>query len=117
MKTRYFLTIICLVGVLSARAQFSIEQPQVSFQSTSTMTSSGSTYTSEVYAVGAYSPSAAPANGPRKAPPSTGGESGYDPNNPQFSPLGDAVLPLMIMAILFAGITYLRNKRKKTTQV
>lgn len=39
-----------------------------------------------------------PARGPRKAPPGTD-DSGYDPANPQFSPLGDAVLPLLLMAL------------------
>ena len=110
--TRYFLTIICLASMLSARAQFPTEQPQACFQSTSTMMSSGSTYASEVYAIGANSPSATP-SGPRKAggPGGTGGESTYDPNNPQFSPLGDALFPLLIMAFAFVGITYLRRKR------
>ena len=69
----------------------------------------GSSYSSDVSAVGSYSPSHAPAVGPRKAPPGTGGESIYDPNNPQFAPLGDAVLPLLIMALAFMGLTYLRK--------
>ena len=71
----------------------------------------GSSYSSDVYAVGSYSPSSAPAAGPRKAPPSTGGESGYDPNNPQFAPLGDALLPLLLMALAFTGLTYLRKSK------
>ena len=69
----------------------------------------GSSYSSDVSAVGSYSPSHTPAVGPRKAPPGTGGESTYDPNNPQFAPLGDAVLPLLIMALAFMGLTYLRK--------
>lgn len=71
----------------------------------------GSSYSSDVYAVGSYSPSHAPAVGPRKAPPGTGGESTYDPNNPQFSPIGDAVLPLLIMALAFTAIRAHRKKR------
>ena len=73
----------------------------------------GSSYSSDVYAVGSYSPSHAPAVGPRKAPPGTGGESTYDPNNPQFSPIGDALLPLLIMALAFTGLTYLRKSKIK----
>ena len=51
-----------------------------------------------------------PARGPRKAPPGTD-DSGYDPANPQFSPLGDALLPLLIMALAFTGLTYLRKSK------
>lgn len=71
----------------------------------------GSSYSSDVYAVGSYSPSHAPAVGPRKAPPGTGGESTYDPNNPQFSPIGDAVLPLLLMALAYMVIR-VRRKRQ-----
>lgn len=95
------------------------------WQSTSSMAGSGSAYGAQVAAVGAasvtematttesYSPAK---SGIRKAPPTItpGTESGYDPANPQFSPLGDAVLPLLLMALLFAGITYLRTTRKRT---
>ena len=73
---------------------------------------SGSTYRSAVYEIGSSTPSA-PSSGRsiRKAPPSTGGESTYDPNNPQFSPIGDAVLPLLIMALAFTAIRAHRKKR------
>ena len=73
----------------------------------------GSSYSSDVYAVGSYSPSSAPAAGPRKAPPTItpGTESDYDPANPQFSPIGDALLPLLIMALAFTGLTYLRKSK------
>ncbi len=72
----------------------------------------GSSYSSEVYAVGSYSPSHAPAVGPRKAPPGTGGESTYDPNNPQFSPIGDVLLPLLLMALAYALVAYRRKYMK-----
>lgn len=71
----------------------------------------GSSYSSDVYAVGSYSPSHAPAVGPRKAPPGTGGGSTYDPNNPQFSPIGDALLPLLFMALAFMGLIYIRRRK------
>ena len=97
---------------------FEAQQPNAAFQSTSTMQSSGSAYSSSVYAVGSYSPSQAPAAGPRKAPPGdgVGEETNETFDNPQLFPLGDALIPLLLMAILFAGITYLRNKRKRETQ-
>jgi len=88
------------------------------WQSTSSMQGSGSAYSSQVTAVGAtdinslatttesYSPSKAP-GGPRK-------EFGK-PTNPgdqsEEYPLGDAVLPMLIMAMLFAGVVYSRRKR------
>ena len=72
----------------------------------------GSSYSSDVYAVGSYSPSHAPAVGPRKAPPGTGGESTYDPNNPQFSPIGDALIPLLLFALAYGA--WILTRRKKT---
>lgn len=110
--TRYLLTIICLTSMLSGSAQTFIEQPQVCFQSTSTMMSSGSTYASEVYAIGASSPSAAP-SGPRRAPGTPTGESTYDPNNPQFSPIGDALIPLLLMVMVYATVLFLCRRRKR----
>ena len=70
--------------------------------------SSGSTYSPAVYEVGVYSP-AKPSI--RKAPPGTGGESDYDPDNPQFAPIGDAVEPMLLMALALAGLIYLRRKK------
>ena len=74
---------------------------------------SGSTYRSAVYEIGSSTPSA-PSSGRsiRKAPPGTGGESGYDPNNPQFSPIGDALLPLLLMALLYGVGSVLYRRRK-----
>ena len=74
----------------------------------------GSSYSSDVYAVGSYSPSHAPAVGPRKAPPGTGGESTYDPNNPQFSPIGDALIPLLLFALAYGAWILTRRKKQIT---
>jgi len=93
--------------------------------STSTMQTSGSVYSSQVNAVGAvgvssmatttesYSPAYAP-GGPRRNPISGDNEGwvdGADEGQTELSPLGDAVLPMMIMAMLFAGVVYLRRKK------
>ena len=72
--------------------------------------SSGSTYSPAVYEVGAYSP-AKPSI--RKAPPSTGGESTYDPNNPQFAPLTDALIPLFLFALGYLMYTLYRKRQEK----
>ncbi len=74
----------------------------------------GSSYSSNVYAVGSYSPSHAPAAGPRKAPPGGGGgTSDYDPNNPQFAPLGDALIPLLLMVMVYAASLLLRRRKSR----
>ena len=89
--------------------------PSVTFRSTSgTYMSSGSTYSSAVFEIGSSSPSSAPASGPRKGPPSvTPGtpSDGYDPSNPTL-PLGDALIPLLLMVMAYA--TYLLLRRRKS---
>lgn len=71
---------------------------------------SGSAYTPTVYAVG----SSAPSHGPRKAPPSVtpGTTADVDPANTNYGPVGDALIPLMLMALAFVGYTYLRRRKQ-----
>ncbi len=94
------------------------QQPE--WKSTSTMQGTGSAYVPQVTAVGAtdvnsmatttesYSPAKAP-SGPRR---------GFiDPSNPgnqsnEF-PIGDAVLPLSLMALAFAGVIYFRKRHAR----
>lgn len=72
---------------------------------------SGSTYAPTVYDVGSYSPAAqAPAARPYKAPPSTSGESDYDPKNPQFAPVGEGLLSLLLMAGIYLLVTIKRKQ-------
>lgn len=90
---------------------------QQEWQSTSAMQTSGSNYAPQVNAIGAesaqpmattttsYSPAKAP-SGPRKGF-DHGGETGQSTE----SPIGDAMLPLMLMAMLFAGVVYTRRKK------
>ena len=85
------------------------------FQSTSTMTPVGSAYSANpsLNADGtAYNP--ATSSGPRKAktedpllPPNPDIQEGDTGN----TPLGDAVLPLMLMALAFGGVIYLRRRK------
>lgn len=94
---------------------FEAQQPNAAFQSTSTMMGSGSTYTSNPTLSEngtAYSPSAAAApSGPHMAKkdlglpdlPSTEGDEGN-------VPLGDAVLPLLLIALAYIGVTYIRKR-------
>jgi len=113
--TGYRLLVIGLLFVSSSvHAQYtpaasSSALPATTMQSVNNASymSAGSTYSSAVHEVGLSAPAAAPV---RKAPPGTGGEStGYDPANPQFAPVGDALLPLLLMALAFAGVIYRRK--------
>ena len=86
------------------------------WQSTSSMPSSGSNYSSQVTEVGATgvvemgttTETYSPAQGPNRAKRGfdTGGDAGQGP-----SPVGDAVLPLMLMALAFGG--FIAFKRRK----
>jgi len=90
---------------------------QQEWKSTSTMQGTGSSYAPQVNAVGAttvgematttesYSPAKAP-GGPRR-----GYEYNDDIGGDPGSPIGDAVLPLILCAAVFCGVIALRRKR------
>lgn len=99
-------------------AAFALPTMAQDWQSTSTMQGTGSSYAPQVTAVGATgvsdmatttessSPAKAP-SGPRRGF-DIGGDAGQGP-----SPIGDAVLPLMLMAMVFAGVIYFRKRRAR----
>lgn len=103
---------VALVALPSMAQTFGEQEPQnAAFQSTSTMQGSGSTYSANpsLNADGtAYNPAVSnqeqtPAkapNGPRKI-------------NPIASPgpVGDAVVPLLLMSLAFGMFVYFRRKR------
>ena len=103
--------------IIMAAALIALPTMAQDWQSTSAMQGTGSNYSSQVTAVGAtgvsdmatttesYSPAKAP-SGPRREfgkPGETGQSEEY--------PIGDAVLPLMLMAMLFAGVVCTRRKK------
>jgi len=92
------------------------KSPAATMQSVnnSSYMATGSAYSSDVYEIGSSNPYAPTIR--KGLPGGTGEESDYDPNNPQFAPVGAAFIPLMLMALAFMGITYLRIRRKKITQ-
>ncbi|MBR6830368.1 MAG: hypothetical protein IKM83_07130 [Paludibacteraceae bacterium] len=112
MKTRIVMILMAVVLIaLPIMAQ------QQEWKSTSTMQGAGSSYAPQISAVGAttanematttesYSAAKAP-GGPRKdywKP----GEYGQD----EESPIGDALLPLILCAAVFCGVIALRRKR------
>ena len=99
------------------------EQPNAAFQSTSTMTGSGSSYSANptlnsdgtaAYSNASYSTSSK--SGPRRAKMEGDDEWGTNQEHKDVdegSPLGDAVLPLLLMAFAFCGYLYLRRKRSE----
>ena len=110
--------IVCSVP---AKAQnfTSSNQPQQEWK-TSTMQTSGSNYSSQVTEVGATTAAYQATTttdsynsngftGPRKGfgTNQEGGETGDES-----SPIGDAVLPLMLMAAAFCGVIALRRRRE-----
>ena len=117
MKKVMMIIVMVAAFVLPTMAQFGQQDPnKVQFQSTSTMQASGSTLASQPMLKEdgtAFNPaeSSAPANvsGKRKSTglpgaPNTEGVQGN-------TPLGDALLPLSLMALAFAGVVYLRKRK------
>lgn len=102
--------IIMIIMAVALYALPAVAQ-NMEFRSTSTMQGTGN-YVAPVTAVGAtsaastYSPAQAP-SGPRKDI-ITPGNPGNQSND---SPIGDAVLPLTLMALAFCGVIYYRRKK------
>ena len=104
--------IIMIIMAVALYALPAVAQ-NMEFRSTSTMQGSGN-YVAPVTAVGAtsaaseatttYSPAKAP-NGPRRSL-ETPGEVGQGE-----SPIGDALIPLMGMAVAFCGVIYYRRRK------
>jgi len=91
--------------------------PAASFRSTSVMTTSGSMYSANpslnadgtaVYKCASYSPAQAP-SGPRRVIGNPDGDDEDDTENG--SPLGDALLPLMLLACAYLIIRMARRRR------
>ena len=105
-----------IVMIIMAVALYALPTMAQDWQSTSTMQGSGSTYSSQVTGVGAAgvdnmattTDSYSPANAGRRrsfGPNQDGGQTG-DPN----SPVGDALIPLMLFACAYLIIRAMRWK-------
>ena len=92
---------------------------QQEWKSTSVMQTSGSNYAPQINAVGAtsvnematttesYSP-----GGPRRAKQGDyGDQNDFGDWDEENSPIGDAVVPMLLMAMLFAGVVYTRRRK------
>lgn len=94
---------------------------QQEWKSTSSMAGAGSAYSTQVTAVGATSvqsiatttESYSPAKGPNRAKKDEN-DWGYnhEGGEPGGSPIGDAILPLSLMAVAFCGVVYLRRRKR-----
>lgn len=120
---RYLLIVMGLVSVLSIRAQLLAQQPEAVMQSTSVMVGSGSRLPSAAAngtivtgsTLGSYSPAKTP-TGPRRTETNPGGGFNSDDNDndrdePWKDPLGDALLPLALLACAYLIIRARRRKR------
>lgn len=125
MRTmRYLLTVLATVSVLGVCAQGLAQQEQTVFQSTSTMSGSGSSYSSNpslnsdgtaAYEGASYTPAQAPGRPGhiRRDGDPFGGETigGTDHPMEPGTPIGDVFWPLMVLAVIYAA--YMRRARKR----
>lgn len=116
VKNKIFVVLMASVLALPAMAAFGDqEQPNAVFQSTSTLSPSGSVYSSNPIldedGTANNPASQAPSRGPRKLPdlPSTENESDN-------TPIGDAALPLLVFAAAAAATVAIRNRRRQVAE-
>ncbi len=133
---RYLLSLIAILSVVSVSAatfgkpyqpqrrgiQYTrhyAEMPTLSMSSTgSAIMSSGSALPMAAVTGTTSADDYAPSSGPRRAKkevnPFTGEGTAGDIGNPKEPgvPLGDVLWPLMLMALAFCGVVYLRRKKR-----
>lgn len=96
--------------------QVGAQVPSATFQSTSTMTGSGSSYSANPTLNGNGTAAMPAHSGPRRAPetqqpdPDTGDDPEGGTDVPE-QPHGDALLPLLLCAFAFGMFVYFRRKR------
>ncbi len=108
-----------LVMIIMAAALMALPTVAQDWQSTSTMQGSGSAYSPQVTAVGAAevtdlattTESYSPAKGPARA--RKGFDTGAETGQSSEFPIGDAVLPMMLMSLAFAGVVYFRKRHAR----
>lgn len=118
---RYLLMVVAMISVMSVHAQGLAKMPEAQMRSTSTMVYSGSSLpqaatTGAVLTgskLGSYAPAYRPGSKPRRV--IDGDDEGEKPgswSNPYEDPIGDAAVPMMVMALAFCGVVYLRRKKR-----
>lgn len=107
------LIYIALLLSCVAMAQHTTQPPFMQMQSTSAYTIGSSSLSYEMTAAPFSNETPSSRNGVRKAPPAVSGITGGTDGQPTvLQPIGDAVCPLMLMALALAGIVYLRRRKK-----
>ena len=119
MKTRIYIFALLSAVTIVVNAQSFSQRPETAPIQSQQIMNTGATYNGTVYepfsattpseqsAVGAsYSPAKAPGTGPRK-----GFDTPGEMNQSDEYPIGDALVPLLLMAIAFCGVIYIRRKR------
>lgn len=103
--------------IIMAAALIALPTMAQDWQSTSAMQGSGSTYSPQVTAVGATDVNGmatttetnqSQPKGPNRAKKF---DTGGDTNPSSEYPLGDTLLPLLLMSLAFCGVVYMRRKR------
>ena len=118
---RFLVVLACLTSIGLYAEDYTpksglMAEPSASIRSVNNPSymSSGSSYSSDVYEVESSAPahhgSSRRAGGPGSVDPGTPADQ--DPTNPQFSPIGDAVWPLLLMAMAYAAYVIVRRRRK-----
>lgn len=117
MKTtlRYLLMIVAMVSVMSVSAQGLAQKPEVKMTSTSVMAPSGSTLpqaaltgTVTTYSIG----SPAKSSKPRKAEDDWEDDDPHDDEEPWTTPIGDAAIPLALLACAYALMRVLLKRKR-----
>ena len=125
MKALRYLLIVAMVSVASlvfATAQSLAQKPKVEMKSTSGMVYSGSNLPQAAakgtvltgWAPGTYTPAdEETSSGPRKigGGNSGGGSGPENPDDPWATPLGDAAIPLMLLALVYMCARAFLKKR------
>lgn len=103
-----------MVSVPATANSILTDMPSSAFQSTSAMDGSGSAYSSNPTLDEdgtAGTPSGNPANAPSAPRKALGLPDLPEPTDDGNLPVGDAMLPLLLMAVAFAGGMYLRRRK------
>ena len=121
MKSILNIIIICLVATVSANAQMATSR--YAYDQTDAVVSPQSVTTTPRYSSPIYEPftNSVPSDQTEVGAEQSGAHKGHirrgfinpsDPGDPSHdSPIGDALLPLLALALAFGAVTYLRRKR------
>ncbi len=120
MRNILNIIIICLVATVSANAQMATSR--YAYGQTDAVVSPQSVTTTPRYSSPIYEPfsNSVPSDQTEVGAEQSSSHKGHirrgfdtpdDPNQSNESPIGDALLPLLALALVFGAVTYFRRKR------